>query len=200
MAEGENPTTEQQKPVDLERRLKRANKTLSQERDTLKNRLTELENEVKQAKLSAEERAAEELNKLRAERDILAAQAAKISAERDQVKRISDMVARHGLRDPEFGDVVLRQYKPDEHEDFDQFVTDIKKNNRFAVLFGVKDEPAGDEEEEIVPRPPRKTSQNNGGQKLAAAELEQEAMRLYPNDESRRKAYVANVLSLGRGR
>ena len=194
MADGEDTTTTEQKPVDPMRGLKRANKTLTQEREALKARVAALEDEAKQAKLTAEEKTLAELDKLRKERDSIAAEAAKARQDRENERLISQLVARHGLRDPEFGEIVLKQ-KPDDQE-LDEFVTEIKKSQRFGVLFGVRE----DTEDEVIPRAPRKSPANNSGQKVAQAELEIEAQSLYPGDEARQQAYVRNVLSLGRGR
>lgn len=198
----DNKPTDKAPVVDPIRGLKKANKTLSQERDNLANELKKLKDEAEKAKLSESERSAATLKQIEKERDEARAEALRAKAEREQERKISQMVAKHGLRDADFGELVLKQYNPDEHDDFDGFVNLVKKNKKFEPLF-VKQEDAervtDEDGNDIEPTPPRPNKSKTGA-KQPSAEHEEFARKQFPGDEARQKAYLANIAALGKGR
>ena len=197
-------TPVEDKPVrDPLRGLKKANKTLSTERDTLAAELAKWKDEAEKAKLSDTEKSQKALRDLVRERDEAKADALKAKAEREQERKVSTLVAKHGLRDPDFGDIILRPFNVDEHDDFDEFVSGIKKHKKYQPLFG----PVGEEEdrvvnedgEDIVPDRPRQGKSKTGA-KAPSTDHEEFARKQFPGDEERQRAYLANIASLGRGR
>lgn len=206
MEDGKDPNTEPNDKVVVEpavdplRGLKKANKTLTRERDEIKTKLETLEREAAQAKLTDAERTAASLKQLAKERDDALAEREAAKREREQERRISQMVAKHGLRDPEFGDIILKQFNPEEHDDFDKFVATTKRNQKYSVLFGVPgdDRILDDDGEEIVPQAPRQGS--NKGKVVNNTEHEDFARRMFPGNAAQQQAYLANVNAMGRGR
>lgn len=188
------------KTVDPLRGLKKANKTLASERDKLAGELAKLKEDAEKAKLSDTERANAELKRLEKERDDAKAEALRAKAERETERKVSQLVAKHGLRDPEFGEIVLRQFNPDEHDDFDTFVTQVKKNKRYEPLFKELDDARVTDEdgEDIVPERPK--AGKSVKTKATNTDHEDFARKQWPNDEARQKTYLANIASLSKGR
>lgn len=185
--------------------LKQANRTLQTERDNLAKQLAEAKEAEAKSKRTAEEQAKVELENIRKERDQARAEAAAALKERETERRVSTMVAKHGLKDPDYGELVLKGFNPDEHDDFDAFVTLAKKNKKFEPLFNKVEEEArvtDEDGEEVIPAAPRanKSKAPGAGSKLAQAEHEEFARTRWPGDEAKQKAYVATVTNLGRGR
>lgn len=182
--------------------LKKANKTLETERNTLAEELKRLKDEAEKAKLTETERTAATLKQIEKERDDAKAEALRAKAEREQERKISQLVAKHGLRDADFGEIILKQYNPDEHEDFDGFVNLVKKNKKFEPLFSKpsdEDRVTDEEGNDIEPSPPRSVKSKTSG-KQVSAEQEEFARKQFPGDEARQKAYLANIASLSKGR
>lgn len=205
--EDDAPTTEVVPAKDPVKGLKQANRTLQTERDNLAKQLAESKEAEAKSKRTAEEQAKVELENIRKERDQARADAEAAKRERETERRVSTMVAKHGLKDPDYGELVLKSFNPEEHEDFDAFVTLAKKNKKFEPLFNkveaAEETRVTDEDgEDVVPAAPRsnKSKAPGAGSKLAQSEHEAFAQSRWPGDEAKQKAYVSNVMNMGRGR
>lgn len=160
--------------------LKKANKTLQTERDGLRTELDTLKKSIEDAKRTDAEKVQAEI---KAMNDRLAALANEASAAKkalDRERKISQLVSKHKLADPEYGDLVLQKYNPDEHEDFDQFVGELRKAPTYARLFE-QERILDDGGNEIIPRAPSGTAKKPGSN-LDALDREF-AISIHPNDK-----------------
>ena len=203
----DKPDTEVVVPAkDPVKGLKQANRTLQNERDALAKQLADAKEETARSKRTADEQAKVELENTRKERDAARADAEAAKRERETERRVSTMVAKHGLKDPDYGELVLKGFNPEEHDDFDAFVTLAKKNKKFEPLFNKTEAPeervVDENGDDVVPETPRanKSKAPGAGSKLAQSEHEEFARSRWPGDEAKQKAYVATVMNMGRGR
>lgn len=186
----------EKKPDDV-RRIKIANKTLQRERDEYKAKFEKFEKEAQDAKLSEVEKF-QKLIKAREEEATQAlAEAAAAKKERDFERNVSRLVAKHNLADPDYGDLVLRGYNPEDHDDFDAYVAEVKKKPSIARLFKTEgnNRILDDEGMEIVP----KTAGSSGKVSKGSNWEENErsiAESLYPNNKPRQDAYILGLKKL----
>lgn len=189
-------------PEDKLKGIKKANKTLQAERDAARGELDKLKAEAAKAKMSAEERASADLAALNKQ---LADAKLEIEKERkaaDRERKISKLVAQHDLADPEFGDLVLNKFDPDEHDDFDTFVKDLKKQPKYGALFrGERQRITNEDGSDIVPNVPGGAGGTGKGRDSAgASDQDAELARAqFPNDEKKQKKFLDNLAATKRG-
>lgn len=189
-------------PDDKLRGIKRANKTLQTERDQLAEKLAKFEAEAAKAKMTAEERAASELAALNKKIAELQAESEKAKSEAERERKISKLIAQHDLADPEFGDLILKKFNPDEHDDFDTFVKDIKKQPKYGALFrGEKTARITNEDgSDIVPAVPHGSNAN--GQKSGKGYTDQDeelARSQFPGNPDKQKKFLDQLATSKRG-
>lgn len=190
--------------VDPLRGLKKANKTLQKERDDLKAKLDASEAEAKRAKLTDDEKTKTDLATLRRERDEAKADAERAKKERETERLVSQLVAKHGLRDPDFGETVLKKFNPEEHDDFDAWAKALKKDKKYEPFFGnltsgQVDRVTDDEGNDVEPEPPRGGT-GRTTKKPNASEHEDFARKQWPGNKDKQQAYLDNIAAIGRGR
>lgn len=179
-------------PDDKEaRRLKKALSTLQKEKESIEKQLADFRKEIEDAKLSEQQRAAKEVEALRAEKEAAISSRTALEKELEKERRISTLVAKYDLADPEFGDILLRRIGPE--DDLDTFIRTAKKDEKLSRLFkGPNDNRITNEDgSAIVPgvapgAAPRSRS-------AASGPLDEDleiAMDLFPNDANRRQAYL----------
>lgn len=194
----ETKTTEvvvEKKPDDL-RRIKKANAALQKERDDFKAKLEKFEKDVQDAKLTEVEKYQKMLKQQADEAAAAKAEAAAAKKEREYERKISLLVAKHKLADPDYGDLVLKGYNPEEHEDFDAYVAEVKKKPSIARLFGSQDNRIVDEDGSDI-EPKVAGSQTKPARGSSWEEREREiAESLYPNNKARQDAYIAGLKKL----
>lgn len=189
------------------KRLKKALSSLQKEKMDLEKQLTDFRKEIEESKLSEQQKVAKELETLRAEvakRDN--AQKA-LEAEIARERRVSVLVAKHGLADPDFADVVLKKWNPEEHEDFDKFASSLKKDEKYARLFtSLRADPGITNEDgsKIIPNAgvgmSGRSAANEGKVRGASDEDEQIARDLFPNNPDKRRMYLENLQRVKKGR
>lgn len=201
-AKAEGTPAAEKKPVDEVRRIKNANKTLQKERDYLKFKLEKFEKDAENAKLTEIEKYQKLVREKEKEAESARSEAAKAKVEREFERKVSTLVAKHKLADPEYGELVMKGYDPDEHEDFDAFVAEAKKKPSIARLFlsgENSDRVVDDEGNDVIP----KVAGSSGAVKKGSNWEENErviAKQLYPNDKTRQDNYIAAVKSLKAGK
>lgn len=206
MTEDKQPEVAQQtdaisdKTQEPDRELQRLKRALQRQQTEKAEALAELEKIRKSAeddKLSATERERKELEATRKEAAELGRLVKEREAENARLKLVNRLVTKHKLEDEEYADVVLKHYKPEEHEDFDAFVEDLAAQPRYKKFFV--------QAEAAAPRPPAVPGSGNTRDKAptitAEETLRAEARALFPNpqDEARRQGYINNRLKLKGG-
>jgi len=129
-------------------------------------------------------------------------EASKAKAERDFERLVGKLVAKHKLADPEYGEIVLRGYNPEENPDLDAYVAEIKKRPTIARLFEApgKSRILDDSGEEIVPNT---TSGSSGKTKTAGnweASERELAESMFPGKKERQDNYIKNLKNLKAGK
>ena len=185
------------KPENKIRRMEKALASLQKERDEAKSALAKAAEDAQRASMT-------ELDKLKAdaaakakEAEDFKAEAARARAEREQERLISRMVAKHKLGDPEYGELVLKRYKPEEHEDFDAFVEEVKKEDKFRPLFGSQ-KIVDEDGEDIIPNA-RGVSTKTKQASAESADREF-AESMFPNNKAKQDSYLAEMKKLRSGK
>ena len=184
----------EKKPDDI-RRIKIANKTLQRERDEYKAKFEKFEKDASDAKLSEVEKF-QKLVKAKEDEALEArTEAARAKAERDFERNVSRLVAKFDLADPDYGELVLKGYNPEDHEDFDNFVAEAKKKPSIARLFKSKERILDDDGAEIVPKTAGSSGKVSKGSNWEDNERSI-AESLYPNNKPRQDAYILGLKKL----
>lgn len=192
-------TTGDKTPKD-KARMAKALAALQKERDDAKAALAKAQEDAKRASMT-------ELDKLKADLDAKAreAEAARIEAaqakaERERERLVSRLVAKHKLAEPEFGDLILKGYNPEEHEDFDAFVATVKADAKYKRLFALDNRITNEDGSDIVPAtgPAPKSKTSNGSSQ--DADDREFAESMFPNNKARQDAYIAQLRKLRSGK
>lgn len=191
---------EKDPPADGDKDLKRLKKALSalqKEKTTLESQLADFRKEIENAKLSEQQRTSKELEEFKATLAKRDAEKATLEAEVARERRVSVLVAKHGLADPDFADVILKRWNPEEHEDFDTFAASAKKDKKYAPLFtGIRPtEITNDDGSKVIPAAPGTPSRATGraGPSGPSEDDMEIAKTLYPNAPARQTAYLENL-------
>lgn len=173
-------------------RMKRALKAQQAERAQALAELDALKKEIEESKLSAQERERKEFEKIRQQAEEAQRRLAEREAEMEKLRLVNRLVGKHKLLDEDYADVVLKKYDPKEHEDFDEFVSELAKEDKFKRLFA-NVEP----EQAPVPKAPSTpgsgTNRNANAKSGVTESIEAEAMGMFPNDAVRREVYVRTL-------
>lgn len=210
MSKDVDPIPQEDKPEipavkrDEGKAIKKANLTLTRERDEARAELARLQKAQEDATLSSNEKAAKELAAAQAEAAAVKAELASQKLLVDRTMKVAHMVAKHKLADPSYGELILQGYKPDEHEDFDQFVVEQAKIPKFARLFdtgsSTGDRILDDDGNEIIPS----TRVGGSGARSKGSNWEDKeaevAAGLFPYDKARQARYLAEVRKLRGGK
>lgn len=180
------------------RRLKKALSSLQKEKAELEKQLTDFRKEIEESKLTEQQKVAKELETLRNEVAKRDNERKALEAEIARERRVSVLVAKHGLADPDFADVVLKRWNPEEHDDFDKFANSLKKDEKYARLFtSVRADPGITNEDgsKIIPNgtvgmASRSAAPSRGG---TSDEDEQIARELFPNAPAKQRQYLENL-------
>lgn len=196
------PEPEVDKAAVEARRIKTANRTLQKERDDLKAKLDKYEADAQNAKLTETEKWAKAIKDKEAEADVLRQEAAKAKTERDFERRVSTLVAKHKLADPDYGEIVLKGYNPDEHADLDAYVAEVKKRPAIARLFESErkaEKVLDDAGNEIVPSISGSSNKTKtqGGWETSEREI---AESLFPGQVDRQNNYIQTLKKLKAGK
>lgn len=188
------------------RRLKKALSSLQKEKADLEKQLTDFRKEIEESKLTEQQKVAKELETLRNEVAKRDNDRKALEAEIARERRVSVLVAKHGLADPDFADVVLKKWNPDEHEDFDKFAASLKKDEKYARLFtALRADPGITNEDgsKIIPNSTVGMSNRSAaptGRGGPSDEDEQIARDLFPNSPAKQKQYLENLQRIKRGK
>ena len=184
----------EKKPDDV-RRIKIANKTLQRERDEYKAKFEAFEKAAADAKLTEVEKF-QKLVKAKEDEALEArTEASRAKAERDFERNVSRLVAKYDLADPDYGELVLKGYNPEEHDSFDSFVAEAKKKPSIARLFKSKDRILDEDGAEIVPKTAGSSGKVSKGSNWEDTERSI-AESLYPNNKQRQDAYILGLKKL----
>lgn len=204
VVEGQETKTQEEKkvvqPSDDLRRIKKANAALQKERDDFKAKLDKAEKDAQDAKLTEVEKYQKLVKQHQDEAALAKQEAAAAKKEREYERKVSLLVAKYKLADPEYGDMVLKGYNPEEHDDFDEYVKEVKKKPAIARLFGtVEDRIVNEDGSDIEPKVAG--SQAKQARSSSWEEREREiAESLYPNNKARQDAYIAGLKKLRGGK
>lgn len=186
------------------RRLKKALAALQKDKADLEKQLADFRKEIETSKLTEKEKVEKELAGLREQLTKHDGEKAAMEAEVAKERRVSILVAKHGLADPEFADVVLKKWDPAEDADFDAFVGKVKKDSRYSRLFSppaAESKITNEDGTDIVPGAGtgvgnRRISMTSGVREVD----EQIAVDLYPNSPTKQKAYIDTLQHMKRGK
>lgn len=194
-ADAAEPVVAAEKKPDDVRRIKIANKTLQRERDEYKAKFEKFEKEAQDAKLSEVEKFQKLVKAKEEEAATAIAEASAAKKERDFERNVSRLIAKHSLADPDYGDLVLRGYNPEEH-DLDAYVAEVKKKPSIARLFKTENSRILDEDgTEIVPKTAGNTGKVSKGSNWEDNERSI-AESLYPNNKPKQDSYIAGLKKL----
>lgn len=200
---GEQPSTlsENQKEPDRElQRLKRALQRQQAEKAEAAAELERLKKQIEDEKLTVTERERKELEAARKQSEELARRVLEREAENERLRLVNRLVAKHKLEDEDYADIVLKHYNPKEHEDFDQFVSELAAQDKYKKFFVQPAAPAKPE-----PKAPAVPGSGNARDRTPTAtaeealQVEARAMFPGPNDAEKRRRYVENRLKLMKG-
>lgn len=187
------------KPEELEA-IKKENERLRVAIQGLQKNKDEFEafkKEQERSKLSGEERVKAEIEDIR--KKALAAE-----AEREQLKQelsvqklVNTLVADHGLRNPEFGGVIVGHFDGTK-EDFDTFAKRVSADPKYAPVFGGK---VGTEVKAPPARSPAPPGPAGGSSRRGTGPSSDEqsekdkswARSRYPGDEEAQKRLLTNL-------
>lgn len=157
--------------------------------------------EIEKSKLSEADRQKAEFEQLKREREAALLKAQEAEQRLATQDKINDLVAFHGLKNPEFGSVLLKNLKED--EDLDEFAKRMKASPKYRDVFRSDDGGSFDVEE---PREKKKAppAQSSGVPKRGkAAEITEDdrafAARRFPKEPERQKALLERLLRERRG-
>lgn len=185
------------KPDNDAKRMKKALANLQKERDEAKAALAAAAEEAKRSSMSELEKYKADVASKTQEAEAARKEAAQAKMEREQERLVSRLVAKHKLADPEYGELILKRYKPEEHDDFDSFVDEVKKEDKFKRLFGA-DKIVDEDGNDIVPNARGVSSKTKGASEEAVDRELAESM--FPNNKSRQDSYLAQMKKLRSGK
>lgn len=178
-------------------RMAKALASVQRERDEARAALVKAEDDAKRASMTEIDKAKADVAARTKEVDAARAEAAAAKAEAARERLVSRLVSKHKLADPEFGDLVLKGYKPEEHEDFDEFVETFKADPKYKVLFAAKvgEKITNDDGSDIVPAVggPKAKTQSATSQDANDREF---AEQQFPNNKARQDAYLNQLRKL----
>ncbi len=195
---GEDTPKLSDKPKEPDRelaRMKRALKAQQAERAQALAELETLRKQIEDEKLSAQERERKELEAIRKQAEDAQRKLSEREAEMERLRLVNRLVSKHKLADEEYADVVLKRYNPDEHDDFDAFVSELVEQPKYKVFFEQPQVAAAP----LPPAPPVPGSGNNRERAVKTSpedEILATARQLFPTDAARRETYIRQLKAM----
>jgi hypothetical protein len=189
------------KPEDYEA-LKKENERLRGTVQTFQKKVEEFDTfkkEIDRSKLSEADRVKAEIEEQRQARAASEAKAAALEAELKTQKLVNELVADHGLTNPEFGEVIVKKFDP-EKESFNDFAKRVAADAKYAPVFGRAigtTEKGPNQGQTRAPAPP---GPSGGGSRAKTPSNDEQdekdrawAKSKYPGDEVRQKNLLAGL-------
>lgn len=160
---------------------------ISAGKQELAETLEKLKREQEENALSEQEKAQKLQKELEKNYTLAQKEAEQYRKEATRTRKIAELVAFHGLLNPDFGDVVLKGW--DGESDFDKHVESVKESDKYKVLFG-----SG---QDVVVQAPGSPGDTGRSQHAPAKDINDEdklkARELFPKSEQKQKAYLENL-------
>jgi len=187
------------KPEDFEA-LKKENERLRGTVQNFQKKAEEFETykkEQEKSKLSESDRVKVEVEEQRGARAKADARVSELEAQLKTQRLVNELVADHGLTNPEFGEVIVKKFDP-EKESFSDFAKRVAADAKYAPVFG---RAIGTTEkgapQQRAPAPPGPSGGGSRGKAPSNDEQSEKdkawAKSRYPNDEEKQKRLLKSL-------
>lgn len=152
--------------------------------------------EIERKNMSEADRIKAEIEEQKADRLKAETRAKELEAQLQTQKLVNELVADHGLTNPEFGEVIVRKFDPTK-EDFADFAKRMAAESKYKAAFTRVGTTEKGDSGPRSPAPPGPTGGSSRNKAPGSDEQEQRdrewARQRYPGDEARQKSMIERL-------